>query len=118
MRGPKLGSSIFGKALNVRPVKPERYGLIVRPKFDRRYMDQIGQKNKPGILAPDSRAPGPYGAVPGAAAGAAASSVSSAITECANEPPARISAATQMASMISSGVAPARTAALVWPWMQ
>lgn len=46
MRGPEPGSSIFGKALNLRPVKPGRYGLIVRPKFDGRYMDQIGQKNK------------------------------------------------------------------------
>src|SRR5688572_8928216 len=46
------------------------------------------------------------------------SSVSSASVAWANAPPARISAATQIASMISAGVAPSRVAALVWPWMQ
>src|SRR5688572_11408509 len=46
------------------------------------------------------------------------SSVSRASAAWANAPPARISAATQIASMISAGVAPSRVAALVWPWMQ
>ncbi len=41
-----------------------------------------------------------------------------ASTECANAAPARISAATQIASISSCGVAPWRKAALVCPWMQ
>jgi di/tricarboxylate transporter len=43
---------------------------------------------------------------------------SKASAECAYEPPARISAATQMASMICSGVAPLESAARVCPRMQ
>ena len=38
--------------------------------------------------------------------------------ECAYAPPARISAATQIASMISSSLAPLRWASFVWPSMQ
>lgn len=41
-----------------------------------------------------------------------------ASVECAYAPPARISAATQIASMISAGVAPLRRASLVCPVMQ
>src|SRR5690606_3792406 len=42
---------------------------------------------------------------------------SSALTEWAKAAPARISAATQIASMISFGLAPARRAARTWPSM-
>src|SRR5665647_3874661 len=50
--------------------------------------------------------------------GCAASMASRARVEWAKAPPARISAATQIASMISSGVLPLRMASLVWPLMQ
>src|ERR1035437_5153068 len=50
--------------------------------------------------------------------GFAASMASRARVEWAKAPPARISAATQIASMISLGVLPLRMASLVWPLMQ
>src|ERR1035437_9394446 len=67
----------------------------------------------------------PLSTVPGQAdtrqvmtCGCAASMASRARVEWAKAPPARISAATQIASMISSGVLPLRMASLVWPLMQ
>ena len=54
----------------------------------------------------------------GMGGGCAASMASRARVEWAKAPPARISAATQIASMISSGMLPLRIASLVWPLMQ
>src|SRR5690625_4085579 len=77
-------------------------------------IDQQGRALVASILVADPRDLDPCGLRHHAPSSASRSSV---LIECAKAAPARISAATQIASMICSGVAPSRRAPLTWPSM-